>query len=331
MKRANVPAEPAGTRYYHGTSALGAISISIDGFRQLHDGLRVWGHGAIGDGIYVTTSLETAGYFTGISPLTACRDTHPYVLEVRLSPGTRILRLDGRYDPRVITYLRREFGKQLLSPKFHLAIPSNKHLTGVELINLANYLWVCGERGMRGGIAAWAGHSDQGPLRRCLQQQHFEGMGCPESDVGIVVFNPSRLLAAGIFQLVECEGAGHTGSARHQLDEPDPSHLAADAAASISAAIAHIPWLRQEIAESVASRQTGMARYDRDKLDATLSELGRWRSCLRGFCARHGISTEIPAITEALAAVAEDGPPALPNRRSARAKWAGRATTGERA
>ncbi len=89
---------------FHGTSALAAVCISVDGFRLLNNILRRFGNGSLGNGIYVTASLEQAAWYS-----------RGYIFEVRLAPGTRILWLDGHYDPRVIDSLRREFGKELLT------------------------------------------------------------------------------------------------------------------------------------------------------------------------------------------------------------------------
>jgi hypothetical protein len=67
LKVSEKPPIPATQVFYHGTSALAALCISIDGFRLLSERLRHWAEGALGNGIYVTASLETAAFFANFS------------------------------------------------------------------------------------------------------------------------------------------------------------------------------------------------------------------------------------------------------------------------
>ncbi len=269
--------------YYHGTSALGAVCIAVDGFRLLHASLRQWGDGALGGGLYVTASLETAAFFATVADGRSRADTRPSIVRVRMSPGTRILRLDGRYSRRSIDYLRREFGKGVLAPRFDRAIPANKQLTRTELINLANYLWERGGDGKRAGIAAWSGREDQGPLRRVVMRYQYDGMGCPATDIGIVVFNPSRLMADGVFQLAGSAGVGVSPGESPSLESADPKMLATGAADSIRSAMKTVQRLKEEIAREEGKGGEKEDQSTRNALRALLEEIPRWRNCLREF------------------------------------------------
>lgn len=289
--------------FYHGTSALAAMCISVDGFRLLSEQLRQWGEGALGNGIYVTAALETANYFASASSL----NHHKYILRVRLAPGTRILRLDGNYDQNVINYLVREFGRELLGPKFDRAIPANKHLRRVELINLANYLWQRGQADKPRGIGAWAGLESLGPLRRTLIHNKYDGLGCTESDIGVAVFNPSRLLAEGVYRVannVDWEtGQDPQSLERSALIDVDSRRLANSAAQQISHSIKALSELRAGIAASIARNDTSFARYECAELECLLGEIPRQQACLRLYCARNRIAMDGPAIASALAVV----------------------------
>ena len=288
--------------FYHGTSPLAAICIAMDGFRLLDNNLRRWSGGALGDGIYITADLSTASFFAEIGARSPRKTATLYVIRTRLSAGTRILRLDGSYDRKVIDYLGREFGRELFTPKFDRAIPSNKHLTAVELINLANYLW---ERGAKhGGIAAWSGHEDQGPLRRYLAKHKFDGMGCTESDIGVVVFNPSKLVHDGTFLLAGAAGPEDSVSIEREylpeLVKPDWRRLANSAAKDLLDTIKEIPRIRESLAANEAARKPDMAKWDREQLAAYLAEVPRRQACLRKYCEQHGVSTIDSRIAPAL-------------------------------
>ncbi len=253
--------EPTTISYYHGTSALAAACISVDGFRLLPTSLRRWGEGALGKGIYITPEPVTSYFFAELGDLNGGQDSRWYVVRVRMSPGTRILRLDGNYDPRVINYLGREFGKNLFTPKFDRAIPANKHLSRVELISLANYLWIRGEDEKRGGIAAWSGLEAQGPLRRYLLKHKYDGMGCIETHIGVVVFNPSKLVADGIFQIAHPSRAAVDSHGAECLEESNPWHVATKAAEGICVVVKAVPKLRDDLASAASGSDTASARW----------------------------------------------------------------------
>ena len=99
--------------YYHGTQVLKALFILYEGFR-LKARWCAWGrYGTFGYGVYLTKSFDTAARFGR------------YVFRCVLAQNARILRLDGFYDVKVIQYLRKEFGHELIRANFSKAIPVN--------------------------------------------------------------------------------------------------------------------------------------------------------------------------------------------------------------
>lgn len=284
MGRAVPTAEPAVNFYYHGTKALGAVCISIDGFRLLPTTLRRWGYGAIGNGIYVTGLLDIASFFA-----------EAYIFRVRMRPGSRILRLDGQYDQSVIDYLRREFGKEVLSHHFDRAIPKNKHLTRTELIQLANYLWE-----KEKGFTAWGSAEEQGPMRRYLMKHQYDGVGCLDSHMGVVVFNPSTLQTDGLFQLHPPAGGDSDSHTLDCLKPLDPMRLAVEAAESLVVAIKGTVGLQEEWERGEPEGYRGERQELRTRLAGYSAEIPRWRACLRTFCERHHISLTEPTLASAL-------------------------------
>jgi len=174
----------------HGTTALNAARIVVEGFRILKDP----NTGALGRGIYLTRSLAWACEFMrdfgGIG--------RGVVFQVELAPGTRILRLHGKYDPRTIDSLRREFGAELLQIDFHKALPKNKHLRSRELIELLNFLVSDSDQIAITPRSHWAGESG---VRHVLRKSGYMGYGCDRSDAGVVIFDPGRLKACGLWRL----------------------------------------------------------------------------------------------------------------------------------
>jgi hypothetical protein len=175
----------------------------------------------------------------------------------------------------------------------------------VELINLANYLWHRGQADKPRGIAAWAGLESLGPLRRTLIHNKFDGLGCTGSDIGVVVFNPSRLLPEGVSMVAnnvtwEPEQDLHSLE-RSALVDVDPRRFATSAARQISLSIKALSELRASIAASTARNDTSFAEYECAELEDLLSEIPRQQGCLRLYCARHHIATDGPAIASALA------------------------------
>lgn len=190
------------SEYFHGTWTGHAYSIMSRGFELGHD----WGHGSNrGRGVYIAQKLESAANWTWGDGI---------IIRCRLQPGTRILWMDGSYDQRVINYLRREFGSELLElgPQFHKAMPRNKQLTRQELIHLANYILMHPRR-MRGWgkfkgkkaryFGAWF---DLSRLHEQLKRHGFDALGDRsfqywDSDE-VVVFNPAHVIPICAHKLI---------------------------------------------------------------------------------------------------------------------------------
>ena len=250
--------------FFHGTSALPAACIVVDGFRLLSESLRNFGPGYIGGGIYVTASLETAARFSS---------EVGYVLRVRLTPGTRILRLNGQFDQKVIDSLRREFGAGVLCSEFDRALPQNKKLRRVELINLFNYLW----EGELFGMFS----DDHRQVRRHLAKSQYHGMGDTESSIGVVIFNPSRLILDSVLRW---------SPSQQGLTAADPVELLDQAACVFCN---QIQWTlnRQLFLSQTECLPADWVREEIEKLNALRRELPRWQRCLQRFAERHHLPT----------------------------------------
>lgn len=241
---------------FHGTSPLAAVGISIDGFRLLDIDLRHYADGAIGPGIYLASTVESAVSYAGNAHL---------VLQVETAPGTRILRLDGTYDARAIRSLRREFGVGVLDADFARAVPCNKHFERRELTHLLNYLWSRNEYG--GKLGLWAADLTR-DARRFLRQCRYDGFGEPgPSGVGIVIFNPSLVALRDVLVI------GPDGSCASS----DPHKLAMLAALQFVEAVADADNFRRY----VAARQL---------------EIDRLRCCLRRFCDENAVTLDVDAV-----------------------------------
>lgn len=114
--------------YYHGTWVGYGHAIMTRGFELGHEGRG----NLLGRGVYIRQTLASAALWTPSN----------FIITCTLEPGTRILWVEESYDLRVIKYLEREFGRQLieLGPHFYRAIPHNKHLTQTELIHRCSYI-----------------------------------------------------------------------------------------------------------------------------------------------------------------------------------------------
>lgn len=180
--------------YYHGTETRRAYIIMTQGFKRgepVHGNMQ-------GRGLYISQKLYTAKFWS-----------HHIVIQCQLKPGTRILWLHEGYDEKVIAYLKKEFGKELLTlgPQFPQALPHNKQLTKTELVNLCNYifetrkqkLWQYGFKFKKGKKAEYVDDKwfDLALLHKQVKLHGFDALGNRsfaewDSDE-ILVFNPSRV------------------------------------------------------------------------------------------------------------------------------------------
>jgi hypothetical protein len=113
----------AAASIYHGTDEQYAWSIMMHGFSLVNER---WGRGW-GNGVYLSSTDEFASTWGRI------------IIHCRLQAGTRLLWHED-YDRKVIDSLRREFGKEIVTPTFWKVLPRNKQFTRNEVIQLWHYL-----------------------------------------------------------------------------------------------------------------------------------------------------------------------------------------------
>jgi hypothetical protein len=184
--------------FYHGTGPDEARKILREGFRiglvgRDEDGDPIIvGAGNLGFGTYLTSNWHHAmGY-------------GPAVLKVHLSRGTRILGMPPESDPKIIRYLKKEFGSSILkthSP--HRVVPHNKTLTQKEYIALLNYHYCKTDKHF------WSSHLDLPQKRELRKRKHvaamhrlgaglqrfgFHGYGEMEYGSGMLLFQPHRIV-----------------------------------------------------------------------------------------------------------------------------------------
>jgi hypothetical protein len=228
--------------YYHGTETRRAYAIMTQGFKVgeiMHGRL-------LGRGLYITQRLESARFWA-----------HNIVFRCRLAAGTRILWIHEEYDRKVLRFLRREFGRELLSsgPDFHRAIPANKHLTTGELIALCNYLfaqrrkardkfiWPRKEKRAQAYYALW---EDLSALHAQVRQQGYDALGNRtyadwDSDE-ILVFNPSQVTPLTAHRLTWEEDEDYNAV----VTISDPLDMDNLAQLSQAAQAEHEAWLAEE-------------------------------------------------------------------------------------
>jgi len=172
--------------YWHGTSAGAAVCIACEGF-QIRPAFAPYAKGGLfREAIYLGKSLEVVEPY-GV-----------YIVRCILSQGTRILRLDGEYDEKCIAYLRREFGKDILTAPFGAALPANKHLTRKELISLLNFFFLK-FRMPGGGWNSWLRNMTW--VRDQLRRHKYHCLGdASDWDSGLAVINPSRVNFVALYK-----------------------------------------------------------------------------------------------------------------------------------
>jgi hypothetical protein len=173
--------------FYHGTSLEAAESIVRHGFRvwfEEDEIGRVAAGGNLGTGLYITCNWRVALWFGHT------------LLRVAIRPGTKLLNSVLPPDRKILNYLQREFGREILEKAPWKVLPNNKKLKLPELISLFRYhYW-----------HTWKKDCSRWPRRRTLHSQllsdfrkmliryGFHGYGNPDDDNGIVVFAEDRLV-----------------------------------------------------------------------------------------------------------------------------------------
>lgn len=184
--------------YFHGTTPDRARQIRRQGFKVGRvelpgdDEPRLFGYGNIGYGTYIAEDWRVAVWF-GYS-----------LLKIRLEPGTRLLPMPEVPDARILSYLQREFGKDILkTDRLGKVLPQNKRLTlkehvavlGYHYREVGKYFWNP-DRGLNKKkskakrLHVRAMHGLGADLRRF----GVHGYGDPHGFNGLVVFEPSRLV-----------------------------------------------------------------------------------------------------------------------------------------
>jgi hypothetical protein len=106
-----------------------------------------------------------------------------------------------------VEYLRREFGKEIVSPRFGKTLPKNKKLTKREIISLMNLLF---EKAVQaewdeGAWVEWLRNLTA--LRGQLRRHQFHAVGRAEEIWGVAVFDPSRVRLLEVLDARELSAA----------------------------------------------------------------------------------------------------------------------------
>ncbi|MDB2686144.1 hypothetical protein N9Y42_02940 [Mariniblastus sp.] len=210
--------------WLHGTSAISSICIWEEGFRVLDEKLRFW-TGYLGVGIYITKS---PGEADGLGQIQASNGA--YLLEVELSAGTRIARIDDNPDQKLLDSLQREFGRQILTDQFSKAIPRNKHLKPQELFALIGHL----EK-----KRLYASSDAKKQVKRWLLRLNYHAYGHLTNDIGILVFDPGRLKVLDVKTMVG-------QSLKSALSAPEIKQLVRDAERDLELTKEEIQFLESE-------------------------------------------------------------------------------------
>ncbi len=193
--------------FYHGTVLEAARRIMREGFRvHWRIGAAAGGlaypssGGCLGTGIYITCNWRMAPVFGNV------------LLQVTLKPGTRILDASKEPDPAALSYLQREFGREILTQPPWKSLPRNKQLTQEELIALLRYhyqrAWMFPARDdRRERFRDWPSKRGKHSklverFRSMLLRYGFHGYGHPKDDHGIVIVADDRAVAKDLIAVV---------------------------------------------------------------------------------------------------------------------------------
>ena len=172
---------------YHGTNEESAKAILQAGFNLNQE---MWGRGW-GHGVYLSLTKAFA------------RTWGNTVIVCQLKRGTPIL-WHAPYDPKVIQYLKKEFGASITKPDFWKELPSNKQLTKSELINLWRFLtekfYQNPRRFKKGGYRKLAKNYSR--IYQQLKYHGFQGVGSKDPQwPEVMIFNPSLVTPVSVHKL----------------------------------------------------------------------------------------------------------------------------------
>jgi hypothetical protein len=180
--------------FFHGTSLGDAEAIAQHGFRVWFEDDEIGRYasgGNLGIGIYISCNWRIALWFG------------PVLLRVTIRPGTRLLNSALPPDGKIVDYLQKEFGREILRRPPRQVLPKNKRLKLRELISLFRYhYWHTWEREYskdRDGVSKWPTRRDShsrllDDFKSLLIRYGFDGYGNPDDDNGIVVFAEDRVV-----------------------------------------------------------------------------------------------------------------------------------------
>lgn len=139
-------------------------------------------HGrGLGDGVYLSEIKEFASTWGSM------------IIRCQLRNGCRIL-WRSEYDRKVIKYLKKEFGSDIIKPDFWKQIPQNKQLNKNEIIAVWNYLIEInygGKRSFEKGLL-YDFQQQFSRIHEHLKRHQFDGVGSRANDwPEILIFNPS--------------------------------------------------------------------------------------------------------------------------------------------
>ena len=187
--------ETASNVLYHGTSKRNARKLLNQPFKDWCNPAqtpnlkhlaeefpnRYFHQGAFGRGIYITENWRTAECFG------------PVVLEIKLSAGTKIVRLDFPPEAKILESLKREFGNEIFQKPFRKVLPKNKRLTLNETINLGRFFYSQRNKLSRFDLKYQTFEKLLDSIRSLLIRFGVGGWGDPSGEEGIVVFAADRI------------------------------------------------------------------------------------------------------------------------------------------
>jgi hypothetical protein len=114
-------------------------------------------------------------------------------------------------DPHVLRSLKREFGHELLvTGDIRKVVPTNKHLTLEELVELTRYfyhrVWDRDWSVERGWKFSAQDRRDARALNKTvsfLKRYGFHGYGHPQDDNGIIIFAPDRIQLSKVVRALD--------------------------------------------------------------------------------------------------------------------------------
>jgi hypothetical protein len=178
--------------FFHGSQDKSDVrNIFRNGFHSEfidRDG-RWFRDGNLGIGVYLSCDWRTALWFGNI------------LIQATVRESTRVLVSSVRPDPRVLEYLGREFGREVLEKDPRKVLPRNKHLTLEEFTAVFRLHYTEAWHSKRAESHPREFSKERSThmalvhkLSRRLLHYGFNGFGNPEDDNGIVIMQAERVV-----------------------------------------------------------------------------------------------------------------------------------------